>query len=132
MPEDNDLYVFEIAVADFDLTLIPEAARTPGSKKFESAVKGFYEDQLRRVADTHNVAIEGGKIRVTWRKDSIRPDAREEAVAALQKGDYASGVQILEFRCRRGRMMPRSTTTLGWRIAILANSIRQSTTCNEH
>jgi tetratricopeptide (TPR) repeat protein len=97
MPEDNDLYVFEIAVADFDLTLIPEAARTPGSKKFESAVKGFYEDQLRRVADTHNVAIEGGKIRVTWRKDSIRPDAREEAVAALQKGDYASGVQILEF-----------------------------------
>jgi tetratricopeptide (TPR) repeat protein len=97
MPEDNDLYVFEIAVGDFDLSLIPEGARAPGSGKFDAAVKNFYEDHLRKIADSHNVAIEDGKIRVSWRKDSIRPDAIEEAVASLQKGDYAAGVQVLEF-----------------------------------
>jgi tetratricopeptide (TPR) repeat protein len=97
MPKDNDLYVFQIAVSDFDLNLIPEGARTPGSKKFEAAVTNFYEDQLRKVADSYDVAIQSGKIRVTWRKDSVRPDALDEAVAALKKRDYASGVQILEF-----------------------------------
>src|SRR4051794_7737139 len=97
MPQDNDLYVFEIAVGDFDLSLIPESSRTPGSQKFEAAVKNFYEDQLRKVADSYNVNIDGGNIRVTWRKDTVRPDALEDAVAALQSGDYASGVQTLEF-----------------------------------
>lgn len=97
MPEDFDLNIFEIAVGDFDLNLIPDAARTPGSERFEAAVKEFYTNQLRKIADSYNVGIEGGKIRVTWRKDSLRPDALNVAVSALEKGDYATGVQILEF-----------------------------------
>lgn len=96
MPADNDLFVFEIGADDFDLNLIPAAARTPGSEKFDSAVKEFYSNQLRKIADSYSVGIEDGKIRVTWRKNSLRPDALEEAVAALKKGDYASGVGILE------------------------------------
>ncbi len=66
MPEENDFHVFEIAVGDFDLNLIPAEARSPGTEKFEAAVKNFYEDQLRKVAVNYT-------------------------------GDYASGVQILEF-----------------------------------
>src|SRR3954453_12395762 len=97
MPEDNDLNVFEIALEDFDPNLIPPEARTPGSQRFESAVKTFYEDQLRKIASGYTVGIENGKIRVTWRKSSVRPDALDEAVDALRKGDYGSGTQILEF-----------------------------------
>jgi tetratricopeptide (TPR) repeat protein len=97
MPEDKDLYVFEIAVGDFDPRLIPDEARSPGTVKFESAVKTFYEKQLRKITADYSVAIDGGRIRVSWRKSSLRPDALEEAVAALAKGDYGSGVQILEF-----------------------------------
>ncbi len=97
MPQDNDLHVFEIAVGDFDLNLIPEEARSPGTEKFESAVKSFYEDQLGKIAAEYSIGIESGNIRVSWRKSSMHPDALEEAVAALEKGDYRSGVQILEF-----------------------------------
>lgn len=97
MPDETDLFVLEIAAADFDLTLIPERARQLGTKEFEAAVKNFYEDQLRKIVDQYTVAIEGGRIRVTWRKDSVNPDGLDVAVAALRKGDYASGVQVLEF-----------------------------------
>jgi tetratricopeptide (TPR) repeat protein len=97
MPQRNDLFVLEIAVEDFDLSLIPERTRKPGSKEFEVAVKHFYEEQLRKVAVGYSVSIEGGKIRATWRKDTLLPDSLDEAIAALQKGDYGSGVQILEF-----------------------------------
>jgi tetratricopeptide (TPR) repeat protein len=97
MAQDNDLQVFEIPVSDFDLALIPAEHRSPGTAKFESAVKTFYESQLRKFAADYSIAIEKDKIRVTWRKSSTRPDALEEAISALQKGDYSTGIQILEF-----------------------------------
>ena len=71
MPEENDFHVFEIAVGDFDLNLIPAEARSPGTEKFEAAVKNFYEDQLRKIAVNYTIGIETSKIRVTWRKSSI-------------------------------------------------------------
>lgn len=97
MTENDELCEFVIAVSDFDLNLIPEEARSPGTEKFEAAVKNYFEDQLRLIAAGYTVSIEDGSVRVTWRKDSVRPDALDEAVAALQRGDYVSGVQILEF-----------------------------------
>src|SRR5262245_31494455 len=96
MPDDSDLHVFEIAVDDFDLNLIAPGARNRGSKAFGAAVKTFYEDQLRKIADSYSVSLEAGTIRVTWRKSGVRPDPLDEAVAALTRGDYKTGVQILE------------------------------------
>jgi len=96
MPTDTDLNVFEIAVSDFDPKLIPEEARSPGTEKFESAVKRFYEEQLGKIAAEYSVSLENGRIRVTWRSSSMHPDALEEGVDALKRGDYGSGVQILE------------------------------------
>jgi tetratricopeptide (TPR) repeat protein len=96
MPIDTDLNVFEIAVSDFDLKLIPAEARSPGTEEFDSAVKNFYEEQLRKIAAEYSVSLESGTIRVTWRSSSMHPDALDEAVDALKRGDYGSGVQILE------------------------------------
>jgi tetratricopeptide (TPR) repeat protein len=96
MPEDADLHFFEIAIEDFDLNLIPAGARAPGSKAFEAAVKSFYEDQLRKTADSYSVMVEHGKIRVTWRKAGVCPDPFDDAVAALKNSDYKRGVEILE------------------------------------
>jgi len=93
--EENDLQVLEIAVYDFDLNLLPVDARSPGSERFKTAVERYYADQLHGVAATHTVSINADTIRVTWRKSPAQ-DTVEHAVAALQKGDYRSGVQILE------------------------------------
>jgi tetratricopeptide (TPR) repeat protein len=96
MHTDTDLNVFEIALSDFDPNLIPEEARSPGTEKFESAVKKFYEEQLRKISAEYSVNLEHGTIRVTWRNSSMHPDALDEGVDALKRGDYGSGVQILE------------------------------------
>jgi len=96
MHTDTDLNVFEIALSDFDLNLIPEEARSPGTEKFEAAVKKFYEEQLRKISAEYSVNLEHGTIRVTWRSSSMHPDALDEGIDALKRGDYGSGVQILE------------------------------------
>lgn len=96
MPQENDLQVFEIAISDFDLKLIPETARIPGTAQFKSAVERFYESQLGKIATDYKINVEDEKIRVAWRQSSVRPDALSEGIAALQKGDYGTGIQILE------------------------------------
>ena len=93
MSQEDDFCKFEVSLEEFDLSLLPEA----GISGREASIKKFFEDQLRSTATDYSVAIEEGTVRVTWRKSSIRPDALDQAVSALRKGDYASGVQILEF-----------------------------------
>lgn len=96
MAPESDLQILEIGVSDFDLNLIPEPARVPGTTEFKSAVEDFYQNQLGKIATDYSINVEADKIRVTWRTSTLRPDALNEGISALQKGDYASGVQILE------------------------------------
>lgn len=94
MTRKDDFCEFQIAVDDFDLNQIPEAARS--SLTPEAAIEEFLRDQLRSIALEYSVSAENGVVRATWRKSTIRPDSLDIAVDALRKGDYASGVQILE------------------------------------
>jgi tetratricopeptide (TPR) repeat protein len=96
MTPESDLQILEIGLSDFDLNLIPERARVPGSPEFKSAVEDFYQNHLGKIAADYTISVEADKIRVTWRTSSVRPDALNEGISALQKGDYSSGVQILE------------------------------------
>ena len=46
MTQENDLQILEIAVSDFDLSLLPTDARKPGSEEFKAAITHFYDEQL--------------------------------------------------------------------------------------
>jgi Flp pilus assembly protein TadD len=94
--EDNELREFEISVDDFDLNLLPPDARSPGTPKFESAIKHFYEQELKRLTDVCAVSVDEKTIRVTWRDSATHPDPVSEAASLLQSGDYTSGIQILK------------------------------------
>lgn len=95
MTKEDEFFKFEIAVDEFDLNQIPD--ETGSSATREVAIEQFFKDQLRSITSDYSVSIEDGIIRATWRKSSIKPDALDQAVEALSKGAYASGVQILEF-----------------------------------
>ena len=96
MSQDPELKILEIAVSDFDVSGLPESARQPGTPSFEKAVRQFYEERLGRVVESYTVKVEGGKIRVSWRVKDLRPNAVDEAISALQAGDYDSGILMLE------------------------------------
>src|ERR1039458_7424947 len=97
MANEDDFCKLEISVDEFDSNLLPEETRSSGAANREAAIETFFQDQLRSIATEYSVTIEGGIVRVTWRKSSVRPDALDQAITALKQGDYGSGVQILEF-----------------------------------
>lgn len=96
MSMDTELKVLELGVGDFDTSVLPSGARQPGMPEFEKAVQHFYQERLGKVVESYTIKIENGKIRVTWRNKDIRPNAVDEAISALQAGDYKSGVLMLE------------------------------------
>lgn len=96
MSMDTELKILELAVSDFDASVLPVGTRQAGTPEFDQAVRQFYQERLGKVVDSYTIKIEGGKIRVTWRNKDIRPNAVDEAVSALQAGDYKSGVLMLE------------------------------------
>lgn len=97
MTHEDDFCELEIAVDEFDSTLLAQDANSLEAVNREDAIKCFFQNQLRLISTDFSVEIENGIVRVTWRKSSLRPDALDQAVAALSHRDYVSGVQILEY-----------------------------------
>jgi hypothetical protein len=55
---------FAVPEAGFDLTLLPEKAREPGSEAFRAAVIAYYKDAYREAGGRVDVAFCDGRTRV--------------------------------------------------------------------
>ncbi len=93
MPTDRPL-TFEIPVSDFDLALLPPAARTIGSQAFEEAVLAFFIQQYADKEISAGVALSENVIRVTLFPDHPR-SLLDHACALMREGKLAEGTEIL-------------------------------------
>lgn len=90
----NEPAYVEIPVREFDLSLLPEQARQPGTDAFRNAVAVFFQQELGRTAEFIQVSVDAQLIRVTWRTEA-NIDPLRLAVLRLKAGDYPRGVQLL-------------------------------------
>ena len=91
-------FEFTIAFADFDTSLLPADARTPGSQRFVAAISKIVEREFgghggwaRIVADEN-----ARQLKVTWGPGDKGYDPLESAMARLERGDFATAIPALE------------------------------------
>ncbi|MFA5192862.1 MAG: hypothetical protein WC740_19300 [Verrucomicrobiia bacterium] len=83
----SETQTIEIPVQEFDLELLPLAARQPGTEAFRNAVSAFIESEFKGFAGRVQIVIDPKRILVIWRSKPEAPDPLQEAVARLQRGD---------------------------------------------
>ena len=84
----------EIPLSQFDLGLLPPAARQPGTEAFRDAVTAFFQAELCPVAERIQIGVDDKTIRVAWH-NKADADPLEQAIGRLKSGDYGKGIQIL-------------------------------------
>ena len=91
-------FEFTIAFDDFDASLLPADARTPGSEAFIAGIReivarefGGHGGWARIVADE-----KARRLTVTWGAGNKGYDPLASAVSRLKRGDYATAVPALE------------------------------------
>jgi tetratricopeptide (TPR) repeat protein len=89
---------FSLPEADFDLTLLPEAARQRGSQSFRDAVTGYYKDAYREAGGRVDVGFCDGAIEVNWEPQSGQVPASATIDAHLQAGRYDEAIPLLRTR----------------------------------
>jgi hypothetical protein len=91
-------FEFTIAFADFDASLLPADARTPGSERFVAAISKIVEREFgghggwAKIVADENVC----QLKVTWGSGDKGHDPLQSAVTRLERGDYATAVPALE------------------------------------
>ena len=91
-------FEFTIAFDDFDASLLPAEARTPGSEAFVAGIRqvvarefGGHGGWARIVADANS-----RRLTVTWGAGDKGYDPLASAVGRLKRGDYATAIPALE------------------------------------
>lgn len=86
---------FTIAVRDFDLHLLPEDAREPGTERFGQAVAAHFEEQFAPMGGQAVVVVDDEQISVSWRAGDAAQDPMAHALFLLQAGRLADAVPLL-------------------------------------
>lgn len=89
---------YTIAFDDFDVSLLPVAARTPGSPEFVEAVRDIVAREYQALGGWAQIVVNEGDrtLRVTWGSAANRPGPLESAVEKLRRGQYDAAIQTLE------------------------------------
>jgi Flp pilus assembly protein TadD len=87
---------FTIATGDFDIYLLPEEARQPGTESFQNAVMAFYVDQFLSLGGSTIVGVDDEQIHVQWIPDGTASEPMEYVLTLLQSGRLKEAVPLLE------------------------------------
>lgn len=89
---------FTIAFDDFDVSLLPVAARTPGSAAFVEALREIVANEYQALGGWARIVVDEKErtLKVTWGSAPNRPGPLESAVAKLRGGQYDAAIQTLE------------------------------------
>ena len=89
---------FSIPEAEFDLALLPEAARQRGSQAFREAVTTYFKDAYREADGRVDVGFSDGAIEVNWEPQSGQVPASATITALLEAGRYDEAIPLLRTR----------------------------------
>jgi tetratricopeptide (TPR) repeat protein len=91
-----EVYSFSMPLGDFDASLLPAAARTPGSPAFSAAVHDFLQKQFKGFGGTARIQVDADKIEVIWSAGTAAASPLDAIVAKLSGGQLAEGIILLE------------------------------------
>ena len=94
--ENGQVSDFVISLSDFDASLLPADARTPGTDAFQKAVSDHFTKEFARFGGWVQIVIDTQVIRVSWRSDPNAPDPVTVLAERLQRGDHEEPVRLLE------------------------------------
>jgi Flp pilus assembly protein TadD len=89
---------FSVPEAEFDLSLLPEAARERGSQAFRDAVTLYFKDAYREAGGRVDVVFAAGAIEVNWEPQSGQVPASATITAHLEAGRYDQAIPLLRTR----------------------------------
>lgn len=91
-------FEFTIAFDDFDTTLLPPDARTPGTPAFVEAVRTVVTAEYEGRGGWARVVVDekARLLNVSWGSGDRSPDLLESAVEQLQRGQYDTAIRTLE------------------------------------
>ena len=98
--QDGDLSDFTISLKDFDQSLLPADARTPGTDAFQKAVSDYFVEEFREFGGWVQIAVDTQTIHVRWQLDPDAPDPVLSLVQRLNRGDVEEPVRLLEKLCK--------------------------------
>lgn len=90
---------FVIAVTDFDGSLLPADARTPGTDAFAAEVSKLLRAEYESFGGSARIVVSASEIEVAWTEGLVDPV--ESALGELAAGDYGSGVTKLRALLRQ-------------------------------
>lgn len=106
-------FAFLISVNDFDKSLLPPHARTPGTEAFSKAVTKAIEQDYKPFGGRVQIRVDDQTIQVQWHGDPDSPHPLDAAVRKLTSGDYDGGVRLLEVLRRQQPDHPEVLYNLG-------------------
>ena len=114
-----DETTYTLSANDFDKSLLPIDARTPGTDAFVRAVSDFYHREYATFGGTVRVVVDATTISVAWRRGAGGPEPLQVAFNALQAGDLKRGVLLLELLRQRTPDDPDVLYNLGMALSDL-------------
>jgi Flp pilus assembly protein TadD len=89
-------YTYTMSVHDFDKSLLPAHARTPGTDEFNTEVSRALEREYAEFGGWAQIVVNQDVILVTWKSDPTRPKPLDVVHERLQRGELVDAVRLLE------------------------------------
>src|ERR1700732_4163824 len=90
-------FTYQMSVDDFDKSLLPAHARTPGTDDFNAEVSRALEREYAEFGGWVQIVVNQNVIRVTWKSDPTRPKPLDVVHEKLQRGELVDAVRLLEY-----------------------------------
>jgi Flp pilus assembly protein TadD len=92
---DPNVLKFNIALEDFDASLLPRDAQQRGTTAFRNAVKAYLEADFSRLGGWTSVDVDDRTIEVSWTPGGQPPDPFAQIVEKLQRGEYSGAIMLM-------------------------------------
>ena len=87
---------FTISADDFDLSLLPPAARLCRTAAFREAVREYLRREFQSFGGWSAVVVDDWNIQVTWAPDGAAADPIDQVIRQLRHGDHRRAVTLLQ------------------------------------
>ena len=87
---------YQISVDDFDKSLLPPHAQTPGTDEFKTEVSRALEREYAEFGGWVQIVVNEQTIQVTWKSDPTRPNPLDVVDRKKNAGDLVGAVRTLE------------------------------------
>lgn len=102
-------YSFVMSVNDFDKSVLPPHARTPGTDEFAHEVSQFFQKEFAEFTGRARIAVDAKHIEVSWQSDPNEPHPMQLVHRRLEAGQHAEAIELLE---KLRRYQPNDWTIL--------------------